>query len=168
MNEVLPSPQSFLNELFNCLEIKKIDVSSLYLDHICYRVATLHRYDELRKELLKSNKLLVESDVNGRMIATFKLASPIQYKDRVIDCLELPSPKPGSSYKEGFEHVEFVIKDDFQTFMKKYPECEFKTKAMNKEFNPEIRIDLTDSIAVKFHHMTLEKVIEIEMGANGT
>ena len=164
MTNDLPSPIGFLKELFNHLKLKNIDVKDLYLDHICYRVASTQRYMELRDQLMSGNKLLVESDVNGRMIATFKLSSPIEYEQRIIDCLELPAPKPGSSYPEGFEHVEFVIKEDFETFMKRYPHCHFNTKAMQKKFNPEIRLDLTDSIAVKFHHMDLEKVIEIESG----
>ena len=61
-------------------------------------------------------RLLVESDIGGRPIATFKLTTPIEVRSRdggtrFVDVVEIPSPKDGSPYGAGLEHVEFVVGD---------------------------------------------------------
>ncbi|MBV5336219.1 VOC family protein, partial [bacterium] len=58
----------------------------------------------------------VESDIGGRPIATFKLTTPIEVRSRdggtrFVDVVEIPSPKDGSPYGAGLEHVEFVVGD---------------------------------------------------------
>lgn len=103
--------------------------------------------------------LLVENKIGGRAISTFKLHEPIIFGERKIWCIELPSPKEGSFYPEDYEHVEFVIDKDFDTFMKSYPQIHFNTKALSKEINADIRIKY-DGFSVKFHHNTLEYVIK--------
>ena len=152
----------FLDRIFYGLEKLKIDVSNYYLDHLCYRVATETEYQSRKSELLTDNKLLIESPVNGRLISTFKLNHSIIYGQRIIDVIELPSPKKNTEYLTGFEHVEFVINESFESFSQKYPDVNFDHSSANKSFNPEIRIEIEKNISVKFHHLSLEKVIEIE------
>ena len=155
---MLPSPDQFLHQLFHELEQKEVNISCLYMDHICYRVSTQDRYQILKKHLDESQQLLTETLINNRPISTFLLKSPFTFRNRTINCLELPSPKKGSPYPEGYEHVEFVIKTDFPTFIKKNEHLEFDTKGMNKTINPDIRLSLPSS-SVKFHHHPLEYVI---------
>ena len=155
----LGRPNEFLTNIFRRLEESGIDVSHYELDHICYRVETWERYLELTQVLATKGKLLAETMIGGRPIATFLLEKPFVYKDRIINCLELPSPKDGSPYKEGFEHVEFVIDLPFEEFMEKFPAINFKTKGMEKAVNPDISIKFPEG-AVKFHHHTLEYVIK--------
>lgn len=73
-------------------------------DTACYRVETIERYAELMCELGATCRLLDESEVAGRLIAVFDSygALPVPY-------LELPQPKPNNKYREGFEHVQFVV-----------------------------------------------------------
>jgi len=64
--------------------------------------------------LRSSNKfaLLVQSEIGGRLVATFKIAAPIEIKvagSDKTDVVEIASPKDGSPYDVGLEHVEFVI-----------------------------------------------------------
>ena len=80
--------------------------AALSIDHICYRVESMKDYTRLKTALSAFSTLLIESIVGGRQISTFKLHTPILDG---IDVLELPSPKAGSIYVSGFEHVEFVI-----------------------------------------------------------
>ena len=137
-----------------------MDTSQYYLDHICYRVETIDRYKELKEALLDHTQLLNETIINGRPIASYRLKEPFHYKNRVIDCLELPSPKPGSFYPEGYEHVEFVIQDSFEDFMKRFPQATFTTKGLQKKINADISIKFEENLAVKFHHHPLRYVIE--------
>ncbi len=159
---MLENPTIFLDKMFQGLEKLEIDLTDNHLDHLCYRVSTEIEYQEKKEELLKDNLLLIESCVNGRLISTFKLNQPIKYKSRIIDVIELPSPKKNTQYITGFEHVEFVIKESFDEFIKKYPHVNFDTISANKDFNPEIRVEIDQNISIKFHHLPLEKVIEIE------
>uniref|UniRef100_A0A7S3PXU4 UBC core domain-containing protein n=1 Tax=Chaetoceros debilis TaxID=122233 RepID=A0A7S3PXU4_9STRA len=115
--------------LENGLDIK--EASSLYShysyvpDHICWRTETLDEYTKLVAALRGSDDwtMLVESDVGGRSIATFKIKVGISLRggsddgDRnddtndycMIDVVEIPAPKEGSPYASGLEHVEYVI-----------------------------------------------------------
>ncbi|MEM8527489.1 MAG: VOC family protein [Bacteroidota bacterium] len=151
----------FLTDLFQEIKLQGIDVQYLELDHICYRVETTERYEALKEELLEIGELLVESEVGGRSIATFRLHEALIFEDRKIEILELPAPKPNNHYREGFEHIEFVISEDFETFMNRYAHCEFDTKGMKKVINPEIRLSFGER-SVKFHHQSLEEVIAFE------
>ncbi len=155
------NPDSFLDQIFSGLADHRIEVTNFELDHICYRTSNLEQYDLIKTKLLEIADLLVESDINGRPIATYKLREPIVYKDRKIYCIEVPAPKSGSPYRAGFEHVEFVIKESFEDFKKRYPNVVFDEKGSKKKVNPDIRLGL-GLLSVKFHHQTLEEVIAIE------
>ena len=159
IQQLLGNPESFLNEVFKYLEWEEIDVEQFELDHICYRVSLKERYSELKQELLKLGSLLTENEINGRPIATFKLNKPILFENRKIWCLELPSPKPGSNYSEGFEHAEFVIDVPFENFVNLYPNSFFDKKGLSKKVNADLRIQFGE-LSVKFHHHSLEYVIK--------
>ena len=87
--------------------------------------------------------------------------SPILYKGRKIDVLELPAPKPGHSYASGLEHVEFVAKESLQSIVDAYPSCSFETQGINKEINADITLRLGE-YCIRFHNQTLEDVIAQE------
>jgi len=157
----ITSPTTFLDKLFSSLAEVHIDVSTFFLDHICYRVETAEEYERYKNMLADYGTLLSETMVSGRLISTYKLHEPIVYKDRRIPLLELPSPKPGKHYSKGLEHAEFVIDTSFENFMAMYPEVQFETKDLKKEINPDIRISF-DGYSVKFHQQSLEEVIKFE------
>ena len=158
--DIFNSVESFLEKIFLNLGKDKIDVSDFELDHICYRVETLQEYDKLKKELDKTAKLLGETKVKKRFIATYKLSKPIIFRGRKINLLEIPQPSEHAFYKKGWQHVEFVIEEDFQAFMDKYPNVNFKKENIDKEINPELKIEWNDC-AVKFHHQSLEHVVTV-------
>lgn len=148
----------FLKKIFNSLGEDMIDVSDYEADHICYRVETIERYDEIGKLISPYADLLAINEIGGRPISVYRLHEPIVYKDKKIYGFELPSPKTGSSYKEGYEHIEIVIDTTFFEFMEKYSYIQFDTRAMGKEINPEIARNYT-GYSVKFHHHTLEYIV---------
>ncbi|MEO1263593.1 MAG: VOC family protein [Bacteroidota bacterium] len=156
---ILTDPSEFLENLFIELNKKKINVEKYQLDHICYRTESVQQYIDLKNKLIQIGELLTESNINGRPIATFKLIDPILHGKRKIFLLELPSPKPGSFYPSGYEHVEFVIDEPLDVFMDRYPKINFDKKGMKKKVNPEVRIKFA-GFSVKFHLHDLEYVIE--------
>lgn len=159
IDQLLGSALPFLEKLFHQLAKDGIAVSDYEMDHICYRVASESRYEALKQQLLGMSSLLGETMIGGRPIATFRLAAPIRFRDREVWVLELPAPKPGSPYPEGYEHVEFVIDGSFEDFMGRYPQLTFQTKAMQKPVNADIQLEY-DGFGVKFHRQSLEYVIK--------
>jgi len=163
-----------------------LDVSKLLADHVCYRTDSLEQYTALVEALRSASDTysqLIESEIGGRSIATFKLAKPLISDDgcHLINVIEIPSPKEGSPYQAGLEHVEFVIGDGshsspmnsdahqstFGAWMDQYPAVNWNTKARDKECNPDIstKIELAGygTVSVKFHLMSLENVIKFEL-----
>lgn len=151
----------FVNQLYDELNHSALDVSAMIPDHICYRVATLERYYEICSMIEAHGEVLVESEVNGRFIKVFKVHDFISYKGNTIKVVEIPSPKEGSYYQEGFEHVEFVLKENLVDFQKRYSKIVFDTKGLNKKLNPDLRIRMK-GMSAKFHNKSLEEVIRIE------
>jgi predicted metalloenzyme YecM len=127
------------------------------------------RYEQLRDRLLEENELLVESPINGRRIATFRMASPFRFNQREIWLLELPEPKPGSPYPEGYEHAEFVtdrplsLFEPWLTAFLGITANDLDRKGLTKSLNADFRLRLPDGLSVKFHELPLDRVIEIEL-----
>lgn len=158
LDTLLGSPLPFLDKLFAALAQDGVEVSGYELDHICYRVDELKRYEELKIALGHLGDLLGENQIGGRPIATFHLYQPLSYQGREIFLVELPAPKSGSYYPEGYEHVEFVIDVSFQDFLDRYPELPFKTKGIAKPVNADIQLQY-EGFGVKFHRQSLSDVI---------
>ncbi|KAL7553325.1 hypothetical protein ACHAWF_016620 [Thalassiosira exigua] len=163
-----------------------IDATELRADHICYRTVSTEQYTSLVDSLRRADdfSLLIESEIGGRPIATFKLATPIEIKsdefDYVVDVVEIPSPKAGSPYPAGLEHVEFVVgcgakaspmndkdhQEVLNQWMDSYRTVPWNTKALHKQCNPDVSTKLAldgyGAVSVKFHLIPLEDVIEFE------
>jgi len=157
----LPHPEAFLEQLFAGLELVGVDVSGMHLDHLCYRVGTTERYAQLKQALCDDGELLAETIIGRRPIATFRLHAPIIHGHRAIQLVELPAPKPGRPYAEGWEHAEFVVNEDLLPFTERHPLVTWDLGDLNKPVNASVRIRLGD-IRVKFHRMTLDEVIRLE------
>ena len=152
----------FLEKLFLTFNDLNIEIANHWdIDHLCYRVDSLDRYEELKISFSDFGKLLIESEINGRSIATFKLSFPIIYKHWMIDVVELPAPKTSKITKEGFEHIEVVTDLSFVELLERYKHLSLDLKGLTKEFNQELEINIGER-NVKFHHMSLESVIRIE------
>lgn len=168
---VLEGIGDFVANINRGLEEAQIDRSLLSeMDHVCYRVETDDRYNEVRRELLRATRLVKPvgepAMISGRPIATFKFVKPVEAEGWKISYLELPAPKEGSPYKEGLEHAEFVVLGgDLEGFRVAHPHLEpfFKMGGMNKTVNPELGLKEFD-MSVKFHELALGKVVRIEQG----
>lgn len=132
-------------------------------DHVCYRVETPERYEALKASWLSSLGMLVaETPVNGRPISIIRMKEPFTFLSSRIECLELPAPKPGSPYPEGWEHAEFVTGEKLETFIARYPRVAFEKKSLGKEINPEIALPVPGGYQLKFHPTTILDVIAEE------
>jgi predicted metalloenzyme YecM len=90
--------------------------SNEQIDHVCYRAESTESYKEVCDHLKTVTKFLTESDVNGRPISCFYVSQGLQAKHNKVHVIEVASPKKGTNYTEGFEHIEIFSKqagDDF-------------------------------------------------------
>lgn len=143
-------------------QLKELNVEGLNIcDHICYRVETLERYAEMKEYFQTLGQLAAETIVSGRPISIIKLNTPLSHNGYNIQCIELPAPKPGKHFSEGWEHIEFVI-EDLNEFISKHPHLDFNTKSMNRDINPELGLKLKAGLQVKFHPLHILEVISKE------
>lgn len=157
--------EQFLTRLFHLLDEAGVDVSPLEMDHVCYRVETLERYKALSHAWRLYADDVHESPVNGRPISVFTLAKPLMRAGRSVSLIELPAPKEGSPFVEGWEHAEFVIGGpSFGPFISRHNHlsANFDLKGVGKENNPELGLKLAPGFQAKFHFLSLARVIEQE------
>ncbi|WP_413289173.1 VOC family protein [Bdellovibrio sp. HCB337] len=158
--------ESFLVHLFEQLKAHKVDLKPHWsIDHLCFRVQSAEAYQQYKQEFEKFGSMLIESEVNGRMIATYKLQEPVRFRGYNIDVVELPAPKPGKNTPEGFEHVEVVVDESFQSLKERFKHCQMDDGGLKKLFNQELEIEM-QGCALKFHPLSLESVIAIEKNQN--
>jgi uncharacterized protein len=158
------SGEGFLASLLFQLSEVGVSVCEMNCDHLCFRVATAGEYHFYKEAFAQHGMLLTEANVNGRPISTFWLREPIRVNEHEVYLVELPAPKTGSDYSTGFEHAEFVVKECFSVLRAKYPHLHF-VEGGNKTLNPELCLKLDGGVQAKFHHLSLDRVIEIEEAA---
>lgn len=169
---MLPNPTPFLSNLLSQLEPLPGTLDHLPIDHLCYRVETRQHYLDLKAQLLDDNELLVESPIKGRLISTFRMAQPFRHAAREIWLLELPEPKAGSPYPEGWEHVEFVTDlplADFEAWLINQLGIaaeDIDRSGLGKPLNADLRLRLEGGLSVKFHELPLDEVIRRELAGD--
>ena len=167
MQDLIGDYESFIKNVdagLKRLGIRRKEISMM--DHVCYRVENYKRYAEMKAELALRAFFLDESEVSGRMIATYEFDSPLEVGDWRVPYLELPQPKKGSPYPEGLEHAELVVVGGLERF-RRYHMLPFDEKAMDREINPELGLKL-GGISVKFHELQLGAVCRIEQRLRNT
>jgi predicted metalloenzyme YecM len=161
-SDILKSAPQFIQSVIDEAKSIGVDLDAFQMDHFCFRVENEDQYDHYKKEFAQFGILLSEAQVNGRPIATYKLHEPVTVGEKRIPCIEIPSPKTGSAYPLGLEHVECVVAEPLSRFIQRFPLMKFDIRAMKKALNPEVALKLPSGKSVKFHNLPLENVIELE------
>ena len=148
----LENLSSFLDKLFAKLSDLGIDISGYVMDHVGYQCSSDADYDKLKTSFSEVGELLDENIVGGRRVALFKLRESVPYKQYQINAVELIAPKEGQVCPSALEHVEFVISEQFDTFVARYPTLQWDTSAVNQPMFPMVKLPLGDGLQVKFHY----------------
>lgn len=162
IQEIVGDYKGFITNIDEGLGRLNIERSELsMMDHVCYRVESLERYQEMLVRCATIGTLLGESEINGRPIATFEFAEYLEVAGWVVPYLELPAPKEGSSYSEGLEHAELVVVGSLERFLERHKELPFSYNGIGKSINPEAGLK-AEGISIKFHEQQLGAVVRIE------
>lgn len=165
---ILSRAQEFLKKTLESLKAVQFNLEKhWHIDHLCYRTSSEENYSEIKEIFSRFSRLLIESEVNGRMISTYKLHTPIVCGDWSVDLIEVPAPKKGKVTPEGFEHFEVVCDLTFTELKKRYHQFQFNDGGLSKDLNQELEFSF-EGFAVKFHHLSLESVINLERNADIT
>ncbi len=153
----------FLNLIFGHIQNQSVEIQPhWFIDHLCYRANTEDEYQSLCVKFLDFSDLLIETQVSGRMISTFKLHKPIVFNQFEIPLVELPAPKKHKITETGFEHIEIVCDVVLLDLAKKYSHLNLDLGGLKKEINPELEI-VFGRENLKFHNQSLEDVIRHEL-----
>lgn len=156
---------------------------NLHADHICVRLNDDTAVLSLKTELEEVSELISEAVVGGRTIYIFQLYEPIVVGPWTVSAIELPYPKPGQSYADGWEHIEFCIPEIPNTmealserFRVLFPHLTneymfdlYKRKDSMPEAegeqipNPTIGL-ISGGVGIKFHPRSIQTVVGYEAG----
>jgi len=162
LKDVVGDYETFINKMIVKVKAEGFDFKDfVQLDVLCYKTASKSSYAVLKEKLNSVGVLLVEAEVGGRPIATFRLDKSIYCEGWRIDTIELPAPKEDDQ-AEGLDHIQFVLFSSLEDFMRKYSDKEFDTKAMGRATNPMITYRFDEGLSVKFHILSLASAIYIE------
>ncbi len=89
----IPGLNNFLDNFFELLKAKGIDVSNYSMDHVAYQASSSEDYDSKVSELSKFGEFFNESVIGGRRVGIIKVSQPIPYKDKALIALEVIEQK---------------------------------------------------------------------------
>lgn len=158
---MLPDHRAFLDALLPALWKDLPAARPWPIDHLCYRVADEAGYQHWRHRLLTAGTLLAETPIGGRPIATFRLHAPLLHGEQAVHLVELPAPKAGSPYAEGWEHAELVTPVPLTELLREHPHLNWGTSELHKPLNPALRLQY-GAFSIKVHTLPLDAVIAAE------
>jgi predicted metalloenzyme YecM len=163
VKEIIGDYELFIEKADALIAEQNIDASELVqCDTVCYRVETVERYEEIKRQLADVALMLNETEVNGRLIAVFAPYHPLRAgRWQSISYVEIPQPKPGSHYPEGIDHVQMVTRRSLSDFQKAHTDIAFEEKGLANKLNPLLKLS-NEEAAVKFHDKHMGSVIELE------
>jgi len=157
---VIDNYQNFLEQIIKAITGYGINVSNLEMDHIGYQASSNEDYNNLVPQFTEIGEMVSEEIVRGRRVGIFKLNPQLKFEGYAISAIELIAPKDGQNCPSALEHVEFVIDEEFETFMQKYPVVDWDTSSINQKRFPMIKLKLAEHIQVKFHKTNVLEIIE--------
>lgn len=163
MLETLGDYQGFIAKAEALLYEKGIIPSSeiVQCDMINYECSTNERYDEVKKALEGSARVLSETEHGGRLIAIFQAEPALESGKWQVPYIELLQPKPTRENIDGIDSVFFVTSLALPEFLERHSDIAFETKGLANAANPYVELKAHE-VAVKLHDRHMGAVLEIE------
>lgn len=149
--DLLNKYEEFLNTFFENFNQLGIDVSTFEMDHIAYYAASAEEYDQIKEYFKRFGEFHSEAIVGERRVGVVKLDEKLTYKQYQISAIEVVEPIPGEKVEGKWDHPEFVIDCSFEELIKKYPNIDWDTKAIDRDIYAKIQLNLDNGMRVKFH-----------------
>ncbi|MFZ3301510.1 MAG: VOC family protein [Microgenomates group bacterium] len=154
---------NFLDNIFLNLKDIGIDVDKYVLDHVAYRATTDQQFKKISDQLKILGKKIHRITIRNRYVDIYRLNDPIKYLQRTIEFIELLAPAEGDNFKEGLEHVEFIIDDlNLHDFVKKYNSLDWNVNSIDRKIGAEVGIKFKNGANIKFKTMSMPEIIRLE------
>lgn len=132
------------------------------IDHLAFRTTKSRQYERLKRFLATKGQLMSEAYVSGRPIAIFHLDKPIRYQSWLIRDIEVISPKQGTSYPRGWDHIEILAQMPLERMLAKFKRKEQVISSVVVDKSPgEVDFRFAKG-RVKVHYLPLTSLIHIE------
>jgi predicted metalloenzyme YecM len=162
MNDILGDYSDYMSRVEGILHENNIFRDELtQCDTLVYQVETNDRYDEVKRELVKSAKILTEREVNGRTVSIFLTDPALQAGRWQIPYIELLQPKPTRENREEIDGVMCVTALPIDAFLKRHDALSFDKKGLANRLNPYVELK-SEGVSVKFHSKHMGSVTELE------
>jgi predicted metalloenzyme YecM len=161
LGAVIGDYEPFVRNLVGGVVDAGIETEGLRIDHVCYRVVSYERYEEMKRRLRGLSRAVCEEEHNGRPIAVFQLVEPMMVDDYVIPLVELPAPHPDKAVAEGLEHIEMVVPYEFGKFARRHKKL-WSDEQLERKANPMVYLDVAPGRSVRFHPRSLMEVLALQ------
>lgn len=163
ITEILGNYDDFLDIVLEDLKFINIDVTSYEIDHIAYRSTTSDSFKELGEKLKTVAKRINRNTIRNRFIDIYEFNTPLIYNGRSVKFIELTAPAEGDIFKEGLEHVEFIVNNtNLFDFVKKHNNLDWNLSAIDREIGADIGVRLKSGYGAKFKTMSMPEIIRLE------
>ncbi len=162
MSDVLGDYAGYIEHAATMVQAHGIERDELVqCDMVNYECSTIDRYDEVKKALLESAKLLSEIEHGERLISIFQAEPALKAGSWHVPHIELLQPKPTRENIDGIDGIFFVTSVALPEFLSRHQDITFETKGLMNKANPYVELK-ADAVAVKFHDRHMGAVLEIE------
>lgn len=147
---ILSNYKEFVDEVLAKMEALGIDTSELEVDHLGYQASSMEDYETKKQELSEIAEIRHDVQVGEVRVAILEFKESIPYKSQTISAVEIVSPKEGKTPESSWEHIEIVPPVSLEDFMKKYPDIDWGTSALDRDIFPMLTLQLDETTRVKF------------------
>lgn len=141
---------SFIDKIIEKLEQLGINTATLTIDHLGYQADSKADYDAKTNHIHEFAIKVSENIVGGRRVGIFRLNELLEYKTQNIGVVEVFEPKEGQTVKSDWEHIEFLVAESLEDFVKRYKELNWNTEMMSREEFPQLILSLGEGLRAKF------------------
>ncbi len=153
----------FFTDVLTQLQIIPIDVRSMPISHLNYRVQTLKEYESLRDQLKPYCKEFIEVQFNGRVISILELKEPLILPNGYsVSVIELPAPRAAHTYPTGLEHVGFIVGETLPEFKRRYKAV--LTGEKQRPYTIPAFITFDNGVTARFYERSLKEVVQLQGG----
>lgn len=107
----------FIDKTLVQLQKLNVDVTNLELDHFGYQTSSKNDYESKKIESQQIGNIASENIVNGRRVGIISLVNPHLYRNFKILGIEIIEPKEEQICLSSLDHLEFVLKETFESFI---------------------------------------------------
>lgn len=162
IKQLIGDYEIFFSDLLHRLKKACIDITTMPMTHLLYRVRTIPEYERLRDQLKAHCSEFVETQFNGRAVSILILKDPLILEDGfTVSMIELPAPREVHMYPSGLESIGLFVGKLLPEFKKHYKNVLTGIKEHGQYCQPAF-ITFDNDKTVKFYDHTLRNIVLLQ------